>query len=185
MTQTTPVEEQQVWSRIRGEVLFPGDPRYDKARQAWNLSVDQHPAAIAVARSAGDVSSAVRFAVSEGLGVAVQATGHGVKRPADGALPILTSQMRSVRVDADSRTAWVQAGAQWGAVLEATQAFGLAPLVGSSPNVGAVGYTLGGGMGWLARKYGLSADSVNYFELVTADGQVLRASRTENPDLFC
>ena len=184
MTQTTPVEAQQLWSGIRGEVLFPGDPRYDELRQAWNLSVGQHPAAITVARSAEDVSAAVRFAVSEGLGVAVQATGHGVKRPADGALLILTSQMRSVRVDADSRTAWVEAGAQWGAVLEATQAFGLAPLVGSSPNVGAVGYTLGGGMGWLARKYGLSADSVNYFELVTADGQVLRASQTENPDLF-
>ena len=142
MTQTKLLAVQRLRSGIRGEVLLPDDLRYDVSRQAWNLSVDQHPAAVVAARSVEDVSAAVRFAVSEGLDVAVRATGHGVKRPADGALLILTSQMRSVRVDAGDRTAWVPGGAKWGPVLEATQAFGLAPLVGSSPDVGAVRYTL-------------------------------------------
>jgi FAD/FMN-containing dehydrogenase len=92
--------------------------------------------------------------------------------------------MQGVTIDAVAQTARVEAGVKWGVVLEKAQAAGLAPLLGSSPDVGAVGYTLGGGMGWLARKYGLSADSVNYFEVVTAEGQLLRASQTENSDLF-
>src|SRR5574339_481020 len=90
---------------------------------------------------------------------------------------VVTSQMTDVIVNAAAQTAWISAGAKWGRVLEQTQAVGLAPLLGSSPDVGAVGYTLGGGMGWLARKYGLSADSVNRFELVTADGQPISASQ--------
>jgi FAD/FMN-containing dehydrogenase len=87
-------------------------------------------------------------------------------------------------VNPDTQTAWVSAGAKWGRVLEQTQSVGLAPLLGSSPDVGAVGYTLGGGMGWLARKYGLSTDNVNRFELVTAEGQKISVSATENADLF-
>jgi hypothetical protein len=116
--------------------------------------------------------------------VAVQATGHGVIRPANDCLLINTSQMSGVRVDPDSRTAWVEAGAKWGRVLEAASVFGLAPLLGSSPDVGAIGYTLGGGLGWLARKYGLSTDSVLAIDLITADGRRLHASQDENRDLF-
>jgi FAD/FMN-containing dehydrogenase len=116
--------------------------------------------------------------------VAVQATGHGVVRPANDSLLINTSQFTAVSVNADARTAWISAGAKWGKVLEQAQAVGLAPLLGSSPDVGAIGYTLGGGMGWLARKYGLSIDSVNCFQVVTAEGQTVEASETQNADLF-
>jgi hypothetical protein len=116
--------------------------------------------------------------------VAVQSTGHGNVRPADDCLLIITSRMHDVRVDSHAQTAWIKAGAKWGMVLEKTFPLGLVPLLGSSPDVGVVGYTLGGGMGWLARKYGLSADSVRYFEVVTAEGEIIRASETENSDLF-
>jgi hypothetical protein len=171
-------------SRIQGTVLIPGDSRYDDARKAWNLSVEQHPAVIVLADSASDVAEAVCAARDAGLGIAVQATGHGVALPANDCLLIITSRMTGVRVDAASRTAWVEGGAKWGAVLEKAQAVGLAPLLGSSPEVSAVGYTLGGGTGWLVRKYGLAVDSVRAFEVVTADGRLLRASETEHSDLF-
>ncbi len=171
-------------SQIQGEVLTPGEAGYENARQAWNLALDQHPALIVVAHRPSDVVAAVRFAARAGLGIGVQSTGHGVVRPADGNLLIITSRMTGVQVNAENQTAWVEAGVKWGMVLAKTQEVGLAPLLGSSPDVGVVGYTLGGGMGWLARKYGLAADSVRYFELVTPDGQQLRVSATENSDLF-
>jgi FAD/FMN-containing dehydrogenase len=170
--------------QIGGEVFVPGDAGYDDARKAWNLTVDQRPAVIVVAESAADIVQAVRFAGEEGLGIAVQATGHGVSRPANDSLLIITSRMTKVYVDAASQSAWIESGAKWGVVLEQAQAVGLAPLLGSTPDVSAVGYTLGGGIGWLARKYGLSADSVHFFEMVTADGRLLRVSPTENSDLF-
>lgn len=169
---------------IIGQVLFPGDADYDRYRQAWNLTVDQHPAVIVVAENAADIQQAVRFANSQDLSIAVQSTGHGVARPADGSLLIVTSRLQSLKIDPESQTAWLGAGLKWGAVLPKTQEYGLAPLLGSSPDVGVVGYTLGGGMGWLARKYGLSADSVLAFELVTPDGELRRASTSEHPDLF-
>jgi hypothetical protein len=174
----------ELQSRIQGKVFVPGDAGYDEARLAWNLSVQQHPAIIVVAQNALDVVEAVNFARQENLGVAVQSTGHGIARPADNALLIITSQMTHVQVDSKAQTAWVEAGALWNMVLEKAQSVGLAPLLGSSPNVGVVGYTLGGGMGWLARKYGLAADSVRFFEVVTADGRLLHVSQSENSDLF-
>ena len=174
----------QLQSRIQGTVITPDDPQYDEARRAWNLTVEQHPAVIVVATSATDVIEATQFARREGLSISVQSTGHGIVRPANDSLLIITSKMKNIRVDAASQTAWIEAGAKWGEVLEKTQAVGLAPLLGSSPDVGVVGYTLGGGLGWLGRKYGLATDSVRFFELVTADGQLLRASDTENSDLF-
>lgn len=184
VAQLTRVSLDDLRSQVNGEVLTPGDARYDEARKAWNLATEQHPALIVVAQRAQDIVAAVRFAARAGLGIGVQSTGHGVVRPADGNLLIITSRMTDVRVDAGSQSAWIEAGAKWGLVLEKAQAVGLAPLLGSSPGVGVVGYTLGGGMGWLARKYGLAADSVRYFELVTPDGQLLHASATENADLF-
>jgi hypothetical protein len=171
-------------AEIAGAVILPGSDRYAAARQAWNLTVDQHPALIVVATCAADVAAAVRYARNHDLRVAVQATGHGVRRPANGALLILTGQMNGVEVDPVEETAWIECGAQWQVVLAAAQPYGLAPLLGSSPTVGAVGYTLGGGMGWLARKYGMAADSVNYFEVVTPEGSIVHASQDENPDLF-
>lgn len=184
LVRIAPAVSTQPQLHIEGDVILPGDIAYDEARQAWNLSVDQYPAMIVFAKSAYDILEAVRFAQREGLGIAVQATGHGVARLADNALLINTSQMNHVSVDAEKATAWVEGGAKWQVVLDAAQAVGLAPLLGSSPDVGAVGYTLGGGMGWLARKYGLSADSVLWFELVTTDGRLLRVSASENADLF-
>jgi FAD/FMN-containing dehydrogenase len=171
-------------AQLVGRAITPGDADYDEARKAWNLSFQHHPALIVQAQHADDVAAAVRFAREAGLPVAVQSTGHGIARPADGALLIITSAMNTVEVNAETRTAWVEAGVKWGQVLEKAQAFGLAPLLGSSPEVGAIGYTLGGGMGWLARHYGMAVDSVQYFEVVTADGERVHASETENPDLF-
>ncbi len=184
---TTPFAQpalDQLRAQLQGAVHVPGEAGYDDARRAWNLAISQHPAIIVAAQRPADVAAAVRFAQAQGLGVAVQSTGHGVVRPADGALLILTAPMAAVRVDAAAQTAWVEAGALWGAVLEKAQAVGLAPLLGSSPGVGVVGYTLGGGLGWLARKYGLAADSVRAFEGVTAEGELRRASAAENADLF-
>ena len=146
--------------------------------------MDQHPAVIVLAESAADVVESVRFAQDEGLGVAVQSTGHGNVRPADDCLLIVTSPMKSIRVDVESRTVRIEAGVKWGEVLAETQPHGLAPLLGSSPDVGAIGYTLGGGLGWLGRKYGLAIDSVRYFDVVTARGEQLRVSQAENSDLF-
>ncbi len=172
-------------TRIHGQVITPDNPKYDQARQAWNLAVDQRPAVIVIPADAADVGEAVEFAQREGLNVTVQGTGHGIVRAAtDNDLLIVTSNLKQVRIDANAQTAWMEAGVKWGEVLAKSQSFGLAPLLGSSPDVGVVGYTLGGGFGWLGRKYGLASDAVNYFELVTADGRRLRVSETENGDLF-
>lgn len=169
---------------VSGDVFSPTDTGYDAGRAAWNLVVDQHPALVLMAAKAGDIAEGVRFARANRLDVMLQATGHGVIRPADGALLINTAHMAGVAIDPNARTAWMEAGTKWGAVLEAAHASGLAPLLGSSPEIGAVAYTLGGGAGWLVRKYGLSADSVRRFEVVTADGEQRTASAAENPDLF-
>ncbi len=169
---------------ISGSVLTAGDAAYDQARMGFNLNFLPQPALIVVAQNARDVAEAVRYARAAGLGIAVQATGHGTSRLADGALLINMAQMNHATVDAARQTAYIEGGAKWQAVLPAAVEAGLAPLLGSSPEVGAVGYTLGGGFGWLARKYGMSSDSVLWFDVVTADGQLIRASASEHSDLF-
>lgn len=174
-------------SVLRGAVTTPGDAGWDDARQAWNLAVDQHPALVVEAADADDVSATVRFARETGLRVAVQGTGHGAApRGGDLADAILlrTSSMREVTVDAASRTARAQAGAQWGDVVRATTPHGLVALHGSSHDVGVVGYTLGGGIGWLARKHGLAATHVTGFDVVVPDGTQVRVTATECPQLF-
>jgi FAD/FMN-containing dehydrogenase len=170
--------------RIRGALLRPGEEGYDGARAAWNLNARQRPAAVVMAEGASDVLAAVRLARDEGLGVGVMATGHGVGTPCDGGVLVNTSRMRGVRVDPASRTARVEAGALWADVIPEAQAHGLAALAGSAPHVGVVGYTVGGGFGWLGRKYGLNASSVTEADIVTAGGKLLRLSAEENPDLF-
>ena len=171
-------------AQAAGEVLLPGDAAYDTARMGFNLSVQQFPTVIVVAENAADVAAAVRFARAAGLPVSVQGTGHGTVRAADDTVLIVTSRMNDVQVDAAAQTASVGAGAVWAQVLDKAQAAGLAPLLGSSPTVGVVGYSLGGGFGWLGRKYGLAADSVLEIELVNARGELIRASASENADLF-
>lgn len=175
----------QLQEQLAGAAFLPGDDGYDPARMPWNLSyAGQHPALVVMANNTADIVAAINFANEHDLGVALQATGHGVIQLANDALLINTVGMGGVTIAPGKKTAYVGAGAVWGDVLGQAQESGLAPLLGSSPGVGAVGYTLGGGMGWLARKYGLAADSVRYFDVVTADGQELRASADENSDLF-
>ena len=153
-------------------------------RAAWNLNARQRPAVVVVAEGAADVLAAVRFARDGGLGVGVMATGHGVGTPPDGGLLVNTSRMRGVRVDPVSQTVRVEAGALWKDVIPHAHEHGLATLAGSAPHVGVVGYTMGGGFGWLGRRYGLNSASVTEAEVVTAEGELVRASAQENADLF-
>jgi len=170
----------------RTTILTPADACWDQARQAWDLAVDQNPAAVARPRSEADVVTAVGYARAHGLRVAAQGTGHGAAPLGSlaGTLLVKTDAMRQVRIDAAARIARVQAGALWQEVVDAAAAHGLAALAGSSPNVGVVGYTLGGGMGWLGRAYGLSASHVAAIELVTADGRCVRADSCRETELF-
>lgn len=166
-------------------LVFPGQPGWDEARRAWNLSVDQRPAAVALPQTVDDVVAAVDHARAAGLRVAVQGTGHGAgSTPLDGALLINTARMIGVEVDADARVARVAAGTVWRDVVDAAVDHGLTALHGSSGDVGVVGYSLGGGIGWLSRKHGLSSSSVLAAEVVTAEGEVVRADSDTNPGLF-
>jgi FAD/FMN-containing dehydrogenase len=173
-------------SQIAGSVVAPGDPEWDEARLAWNLAVDQRPALVALVEDAADAAAVVRYARAEGLRVAPQGTGHNAGALGDLADTILlkTGRMRGVEIDPAAQTARAEAGALWIDVVEAAAPHGLASLAGSSPDVGVVGYTLGGGLSWLGRKYGLAANNVTAVELVTAQGKLVRATRDENPDLF-
>jgi hypothetical protein len=169
---------------LRGTAHVPGEEGYDEASRAWNLAAHQQPALVVVAGGAADVMAAVRFARDAGMGVGVMATGHGVGAPCDGGVLINTSNMRSVRVDPAAQTARVEAGALWTDVVHEAQPHGLAGLMGSTSHVGVVGYTMGGGFGWLGRKYGFNAASMRQADVVTADGELLSASAEEYPELF-
>lgn len=170
--------------QVSGSVLTSEDPGYDQTRRGWGLAIDHHPALILVPDDTADVATGVRFARDAGQGVAVQSTGHGVLYPADNSLLIVTSRMASVQIDAEARTARVEAGATWQQVLDAATPHGLAPLLGSAPHIGVVGYMLGGGIGWLGRRYGFGCDSLRRIEIVTADGELRQASSSENSALF-
>ena len=175
----------QLKAAFVGSVITPADADYDKVRRGYNLSIDHHPALVLVPQSAQDVVAGVRFARDNGLGIAILSTGHGQQSSVgEDAVLFVTSQMRGVDIDPAARTARAEAGVLWEQVINAGGKYGLAPLNGSSPHVGVVGYTLGGGIGWLARKYGLAADSVRSIELVTSDGELRHASPSENSDLF-
>ncbi|HSE80307.1 MAG TPA: FAD-binding oxidoreductase [Gaiellaceae bacterium] len=171
---------------LDGEIVMPGDPAWDKARLAWNLAADQRPAAVVFVESVDDVVAVVDYARANGLRVAAQGTGHfanSLDSLADTIL-VKTVRMRGVEIDPEARTARVEAGVLWEEVALAAAEHGLAALAGSSPDIGVVGYTLGGGLGWLARRYGLAANSVVAVELVTADGRLVRADRDDEPELF-
>ncbi|WP_238016801.1 FAD-binding oxidoreductase [Dactylosporangium sp. AC04546] len=170
--------------RIAGSTFLPGDDGYDDHRRPLNPALDPHPAVVVRAAGAADVRTALLAARRHGLPFAVQATGHGTHVAHDGALLLDTSAMTRVLVDPDRRVARVGPGARWGDVLRAAAPFGLAPLSGSSPDVGVIGYTLGGGLGWLARRHGLAADSVLRAQVVTADGTLESVDAGHRPDLF-
>lgn len=187
MTITSIGEENEfagLGSQVTGPVSWPGSDAYAAELNGFDLSVTHHPALTVGATNAADVQAAVRFARSRGMGVAVQATGHGATAAADGALLINTSRANEVHIDASKRRASLQAGVTWGQVVEAAAGYGLVPLCGAAPAVGAVSYTLGGGLGPLGRRYGYAADHVSRIELITADGELRRVSADEHPDLF-
>ncbi len=169
-----------------GPVVLPGEDGYDDARRAWNLAVDQHPVLVATPHTDEDVALVVRFAAAAGLRVAVQATGHGAGPRGDltRAVLVRTETLRGVAVDPAARTARVRAGDVWLDVIEAAAPHGLAPVAGSAPDVGVVGYTLGGGLGWLGRRYGVAANSVRSIDVVTATGERVRCDADHRPELF-
>ena len=171
---------------LAGQVFMPAETGYDQARKAWNLAVDQRPAVVVEAGSAADVVQAVRYASARGIRIAPQSTGHGAGplEPLDGAMLLRTTRMRTVHIDPAARTARAEAGALWPDVTVPAAQYGLAALAGTAATVGVTGYTLGGGLGWLARRYGLAATSVTAAELVTPDGDLVRADADHEPDLF-
>src|SRR5438128_6995507 len=171
---------------LRGSLLRPGDGGFDEARKVWNGMIDRRPALIARCAGAADVISAVRFARTHGLLVSVRGGGHNITGNAvcEGGLMIDLSPMKSVRVDPVRRTARAEAGLTWGEYNRETQAFGLASTGGVVSTTGIAGLTLGGGLGWLMGKHGLSCDNLLSADLVTADGQFLTASADQHPDLF-
>jgi len=184
--QTQLSEPSRLTSALAGKVVIPEHADFDEARRAFNLAIDQRPAAVAFPESPQDVAAAVLFAREFGLRVAAQGTGHnaGPLGSLEDTILIKTERMRGATIDPARRTARVEAGTLWAEVVEAAARHGLAALAGSSPNVGVVGYTLGGGISFLARKYGLSANHVRAVELVTADGRLVRADRDNEPALF-
>src|SRR5215468_1982716 len=173
-------------SSLRGSVVLPDDAGYDDARAVWNASIDRRPAAVARCADVTDVQRAVDFARTHDLRIAVRGGGHGFAGHAtcDGGLVIDCSPMRDVTVDVPGRIARVAAGCTLGDLDQATQAFGLASPTGTAPPTGVAGLTLGGGLGWLMGKHGLACDNLLAAEIVTADGQRLRASADEHPDLL-
>jgi hypothetical protein len=186
MSIDAPIDPRALRATFAGSVIAPGEPGWDEARQAFNVAVDQRPALVAVAQDARDVAAVVRFAAERELRVAVQATGHNPIPLGDLSRSVLlkTSAMNQFTIDPDARRARVEAGVKWGPVCDAVSPHGLAPLSGSARDVGVVGYTLGGGLGWLGRKHGLACNAVTAIELVTADGAVVRADRDHEPELF-
>jgi FAD/FMN-containing dehydrogenase len=186
MTAETLMHARALRARLQGDLVLPGDESWDEARQAWNLAVDQQPAAVALPETVDDVVAIVDFAREHGLRVAPQGTGHnaGPLGWLDETILLKTSRMRRVEVDPESRRARVDAGVLWMEVTEAAAEHGLAALAGSSPDVGVVGYSLGGGVSWLSRKHGLAANSVTAIELVTADGRHVRCDAEHEPELF-
>jgi len=180
------VEPDELRERMEGTVVAPHDPTWDEVRAAWNLAVDQRPALVAIPQSAADVVAIVAFARARGLRVAPQGTGHNASAIAslDRTVLVKTSALRDVEIEPAARRARVGAGVLWAEVTGPASEHGLAPLAGSSPDVGVVGYTLGGGLSWLSRRHGLAANSVLAIELVTADGRLVRCDRDTEPELF-
>lgn len=173
-------------SRLTGKVLLPGEHGYDEAVTGFNLALRREPLAVVEAANAHDVATTVRFAAGAGLKVAVQATGHGGAPVPGDFIQLNTSRLDECAVHAEQNYGWarVGAGVRWERVLEAAAPHGLAPLAGSAPHVGVVGYLTGGGYGPIVRSHGLASDLVRAFEVVTGDGEFRRVTAAEEPELF-
>ena len=186
MTMQTSKVKEELRGTIKGSVLVPNDPGYEEARQIWNAMIDRRPAVIVQCAQADDVPPVIRFARKNGLELSIRGGGHNIAGNAlcDNGVTIDFSRMKNVRVDAGKRRAYVEPGATLANFDEAVQAHGLATPVGINSTTGIAGLTLGGGFGWLTRKYGMTIDNLISVELITAEGKKLRASETENRDLF-
>ncbi|MFB7722607.1 FAD-binding oxidoreductase [Nocardia sp. NPDC056100] len=169
---------------IRGRVLTPGDADFEQAAAPWNTAVTQRPAVVVEAADAQDVAAVVRFARAAGRFVITQPTGHGATDAIEDAILLRTGLLNSVSIDPEARMARVGAGANWGQVQTAAAAHGLAGLSGSNPVVGVTGYTLGGGVGWFGRKYGWASNAVRAFEIVNAEGEQVRVTADNDPELL-
>ncbi len=181
---TTAGTTAELAAAVAGPVFEPGDAGYAEEVAGFNAAYAPSPAVVVGATSAQDVAAAVRYAAGVDRRVAVQATGHGLLSTLDGTVLVTTARMTAVEIDPVRRTARVQAGVRWREVIDAAAPHGLAPLNGSSSHVGVVGYTLGGGLGPMARRYGFAADHVLAFTIVTADGEIRTADAGHETDLF-
>jgi hypothetical protein len=168
----TPTSVDELRTAVAGPVHVPGDPQYDSEISPWIANTVHTPDVVVGATCAEDVAAAVQFAIRHGLSVSVQATGHGATTAIRGGVLISTRRMVAVSVDVERQVAQIAAGAKWEAVIAASAPNGLAPLVGSTTDVGAIGYTLGGGLGPLGRKYGFAADQIRSAQIVTGDGRL-------------
>ena len=180
------LQYRELAAAVRGDLIVPGDPGYDEARAVYNGMIDKHPAAIARCRDTADVITCVRFARAHGAEIAVRGGGHSAAGlgVADGALVIDLSLLRSTTVSPADHTVRADAGCTWGDVDHATVAFGMATPSGFVGSTGVAGLTLGGGIGYLSRRFGLTVDNLLAADLVLADGTFVTASQTSHPDLF-
>ena len=171
---------------FRGRVLTGGDGDFDAARRIWNGAIDRRPKLIAQCTGAADVRAAVRYARETDLLISVRGGAHGVAGHAvnDGGIVIDLAQMKGVRIDPERRRGWADPGVLWGEFDHETQAYGMATTGGIVTHTGVAGLTLGGGIGWLMRRYGTTADNLVGADVVTADGRLVRASELEDPDLL-
>jgi len=185
MTQSSPLDDgvvEEFRAQFGGEILTAADEGYDIHRKVWNAMIDKHPGLIARCHGVADVITAVQFARDHALLVAVRGGGHNVAGNAvcDGGLVIDLSPMKGIQVDSAARTVRTEAGATWSEFDRETQAFGLATTGGLVSSTGIAGLTLGGGIGWLTRKYGLACDNLRSVDVVTAEGRLLTARATLN-----
>jgi FAD/FMN-containing dehydrogenase len=173
-------------THVKGHVILPDDPNYDEVREIWNAMIDRRPAVIVQCVETDDVSHVITFARENGLEISIRGAGHNIAGNAvcDNGMMLDLSTMTNVRIDAQKRRAYVEPGATLGDFDKAAQVHGLATPVGINSTTGIAGLTLGGGFGWLTRKYGLTIDNLVSAEVITADGNQIRTGETENPDLF-
>ncbi|MBW4519096.1 MAG: FAD-binding oxidoreductase [Scytolyngbya sp. HA4215-MV1] len=173
-------------THVKGQVILPNDPSYNEVREIWNAMIDRRPAVIVQCAVADDVATVITFARENGLELSIRGAGHNIAGNAvcDDGVMLDLSTMKNVRVDAQKRRAYVEPGATLADFDQAAQIHGLATPVGINSTTGIAGLTLGGGFGWLTRKYGMTIDNLVSAAVITADGKQLRASATENPDLF-
>src|SRR6516225_8281520 len=173
-------------TKVKGQIVLPSDPSYGEVRQIWNAMIDRRPALIVRCAEASDVPHAISFARENGLEISIRGGGHNIAGNAlcDNGVLIDLSTMRRVRVDVEKKRAYVEPGAILADLDEAAQRYGLATPVGINSTTGIAGLTLGGGFGWITRKFGLTVDSLLAADVVTADGKLVQASEREHPDLF-